>query len=210
MPEIRDSRDLDDPSRQFIKPTLLEFGLDERVQRHVTAAVGRADGPFRSRAGGGGHGDPHCGVVKSSIHFIGPGADHQADQPAAEPPDDRPGDDERRAGVLEDRGLVPLEGEVAEEHDRIGRRNRPSDQSGRNGSSRTAAAIIGQPTPTCRKWLTGWVWSWRYFAIRPVGRVSDGAVSVEPGSLMAGLLSCRIAGSSIAVNACIAAAGEPP
>ena len=30
-------------------------------------------------------------------------------------------------------------------------RNSPTDQSGRNGSRRTAAAIIGQPTPTCRK-----------------------------------------------------------
>src|SRR5208337_2607645 len=44
------------------------------------------------------------------------------------------------------------------------RTNRASDQSGRNGKSRTAAAMIGQPTPTCRKWLTGWAWSSWYFA----------------------------------------------
>src|SRR5271157_2947328 len=39
------------------------------------------------------------------------------------------------------------------------RTNKASDQSGRNGKSTTAAAMIGQPMPTCRKWLTGWTWS---------------------------------------------------
>src|SRR3954452_13354720 len=43
----------------------------------------------------------------------------QAEQAVAEAADHGPGDDERGGRVLEDGRGVPLEGEVAEEHDRI-------------------------------------------------------------------------------------------
>ncbi len=40
------------------------------------------------------------------------------------------------------------------------------DQSGRKGTNSTAVAMIGQPTPRCKKWLTGWLWSALYLAAR--------------------------------------------
>ena len=77
MPGTRYFRHFNDSSRQLVEPAFLELGLDKRVQRHATAAIGRADVPFRNRAGGGGHGNTSCRVVKSSIQFIGRGRSHQ-------------------------------------------------------------------------------------------------------------------------------------
>src|SRR6185437_7056288 len=75
VPGTRYFRHFNDSSRQLIEPTFLTVGLNEFVQAHAAAVVGRADAAGLWSASYGGHGVPHCRVVKSSIHFIAPGAE---------------------------------------------------------------------------------------------------------------------------------------
>jgi hypothetical protein len=56
MPRAWNIRHLDDSSCQLVKPTFFEIRLDELVQRHATAVVGRADAEDGQRRARCGHG----------------------------------------------------------------------------------------------------------------------------------------------------------
>ena len=57
--------------------------------------------------------------------------------------------------------------------------NKASDQDGRQGTSKTAAAMMGQPTQTWRMWLTGSLWSSWYFATSRSKRLAPGETDAE-------------------------------
>ena len=102
MVEAGDFGHVDDSPGQLVEPAFLEVGLDELVQRHPPAVVGRADA-----AGDGGHrgSAPRRSrrfPTRSSLPAPRFGVARRR-RPRAEAADHGPGDHERRARVLEDR-----------------------------------------------------------------------------------------------------------